>query len=284
MAIFRNWRANRYPNGLLAAVRDLPAIDLLIVAAGKDLQLLPFAISSAVAKSLNPIIKIVVVIPNAEQEECKKILTSHSLPQEVQILLEDDVINEIIRQKLKVKFKNRYGWVLQQLLALQYVLNSQSKAVLLLDADTILVREVAWLDSNNRQVMMVSFDYHKAYYQVLNKLIGSKVKPKEIFVAHHMLLQPGYLKEIFLKFQIIDIDTLCELLINYANEKDESSLCVDFELYGQGMMMIHREKLELRKFGNTPVERSEFKTLEKLYKDYENYNSVSLHSYLKPRS
>ena len=281
-AILRHWKASRFPEDLLALEKDLPAIEILIVAAGKDLDLLPHALKSALENSLNPIVKLTVIIPNLEKVRCEQILSSQADQLNVNILLEDDLIQDDIRAELRIKFKERYGWVLQQLLPLEYILKSEAKGVLLLDADTILVRKVAWLRSNNCQKMMVTFDYHRPYYEVLEKLIECGIKPKVIFVPHHMLLQPNYLKEIFDLFNLCNVRELSKLLITYADERDQSPLCVDFELYAQGMMKLHRDKLELRKFSNAPVERGLFRSLPDLYKDYSNYNSVSLHHYLTP--
>jgi hypothetical protein len=250
------------------------------VAAGKDLDLLPFSLMSAVNKSLNPIKKLTVIIPNAEKVRCEKILESTKFQHNVEILLEDNVIEESTRIKLKSKFKTRYGWVLQQLLAVQFVLTSESAGVLLLDADTILTRDVVWLESDDVQKILVSFDYHKPYYEVLSKIIECDLSPKNIFIAHHMLLQPKYLKEIFCLYNLKGIENLAILLIQNADENDISSLCVDFELYGQGMMKLHRDKLKLRKFSNIPVERRRLKPLDDLYKEYSSYSSISMHSYL----
>jgi hypothetical protein len=279
-SIIRHWKANRYPEDLSSSKNDLPPIELLTVVAGKDLNLLPFSLVSAVQKTLNPITCINIIIPAKDREHCEKVLSKIDLDCVIKIITEDIVIDEETRKKLKIRFKDRYGWVLQQLLAVKFIVSSQSRGVLLLNADTILIREAAWLQEDNSQKLLVALEFHEPYYKLLHKLIGSKPIPKTTHVTHHMLFQPAYLREIFQQFSIINIETLASWFITNADPKEESPLCTEFELYAQGMLKLHPDKIYLRKFSNISVERSELTTLDGLNKEYANYNSVSMHSYL----
>jgi hypothetical protein len=280
-AILREWRANRFPEDLTFKEKVLPPIEILIVAAGKDIELLPHVIRGAITKTINPVNRITVIIPGIDQIQCESVILRTEYDGRIEILLEDDVIGEPTRIKIRARFKNRYGWVLQQLLALEYILKNKSLGVLLMDADTILIKEVAWLDRYNHQKLMVGNQYHRPFHQLLNKLIKTDLVPKTTHVTHHMLIQPEYLREIFQVFSLIDVDNLLELLVEHANPNEESALSVDFELYGQALLKLHPNKVELRKFSNISTSRLKVKDFDSLQTDFAGFNSVSMHSYLE---
>jgi hypothetical protein len=278
--IVREWRANRFPDDLRFNEKDLPTIEVLIVAAGKDIELLPAVIRAAIANTLNPISRITLIIPVSDQEQCKRVIQPAGVSSEVRIILEDDLLDEIARDKIKARFNGRYGWVLQQILSVEYILKSESSGVLLLDADTVIIQKVAWLDSNNNQKLMVGPAYHKPYHQFLNKIVKTDLVPKTNHVTHHMLIQPEFLREIFEEFSLIDTGNLVDQIVKYADEKEESAISVDYELYAQAMLKLHADKVELRKFANISVARSKVTDSLTLQTAYNNYNSVSMHSYL----
>jgi hypothetical protein len=96
-----------------------------------------------------------------------------------------------------------------------------------------------------------------------------------------MLIQPEYLREIFQLFDLTDVDNLLDLLVEHANPNEESALSVDFELYGQALLMLHPNKVQLRKFGNISASRDKVKDFDSLQTDFADFNSVSMHSYLE---
>jgi len=283
-AILRQWRAYRFPTNLSSHSRNLPPIEILTVVAGKDLNLLPFSLISAIENTINPISRVTLIIPAIDIESCKSIVGNLKINCEIQIKIEDDILNSEIRSNLKRRFGKRYGWVLQQLLADEYIFRSEYSGVLLLNADTLLMRKAAWLEEDGTQKLLVALEYHEPYYRLLNKLIGSRNSPSTTHVTHHMLFQPSYFREIFNKFGVGNVATLADWIISNSDPKAESPLCVEFELYAQGMLKLYPEKIQLRKFGNISVERSELSTLADLYLEYSNYNSISMHSYLEPES
>jgi hypothetical protein len=283
-AILRQWRAYRFPTDLASHHGNLPTIEILTVVAGKDLNLLPFSLTSAIENTLNPVSRITVIIPAIDEELCKGIVATLNINCEIQIKIEDEILDLDTRSKLKHKFGKRYGWVLQQLLADEHIIRSESNGVLLLNADTILMRKAAWLEADGTQKLLVALEYHEPYYKLLNKLIGSRKSPTTTHVTHHMLFQPSYFREIFYNFKIGDVKNLADWIISNSDPKAESPLCVEFELYAQGMLNLYPKKIQLRKFSNTSVERSDFSTSVNLYLEYSKYNSISMHSYLEQES
>jgi len=72
-----------------------------------------------------------------------------------------------------------------------------------------------------------------------------------------------------------------DLLVENADQNEESALSVDFELYAQAILRLYPQKVELRKFSNISVTRSKSTNFASLKKEYSDFNSVSMHSYLE---
>jgi hypothetical protein len=279
----RAWRAFRADEILDLNCTKVPSIELLSVVAGKDIEMLLDCIEMAVLNSKNPVSRINVVTPEKDMKNCEGTLKKLSEKYSIQIINEDSLISETTRNSLLNKFKDRYGWVLQQLLADHVILNSKSKGVLLINSDTVILNPVQWLCNSGNQILMISTSNHRPYYEMLNKLIGTRIRPKTTHVTHHMLFQPELFREIFEKYRIIDVENLANLVIARTDDNEESPLCIEFELYAQAMLKLYPDKVSLRKFSNLEVARNQ-KSLQmitdaknKFYKP--RYNSISVHSY-----
>jgi hypothetical protein len=259
----------------------LPSIEILIVAAGKDIELVNQVITYGVTNSINPIDKVALIVPEVDLMSCKKLISKNHYPCKIEILCEDEVLEKHLREKLKNRFNKRYGWVLQQVLSLKYVLQSSSNGILLLDADTMVLRKVGWLDSKGKQKLMVGCAYHRPYHELLSKLINSDINPNTTHVTHHMMIQPNLLREMFQKYKLKDVSNLIEELILLADKNLDSPLSVDYELYAQALLLLYPEKAELVKFSNVSIPRIEIDKNYSLLELSTKYNSVSLHSYLE---
>lgn len=280
LSSLRLWTANRYPEvNILEGSK--PKIELLSVAAPKDFESLLFSIKSAIKYSGNEIEQVTIITTENGFEEC--INLAKNLCIKTNVINENTLISLDDREKIRAKFNGRYGWVIQQLLAVQYISTSQSPGILLLNSDTILLRKMDFLNKNKNQILMVSTEFHSPYYKLLNKLIGTPVNPKCTFITHHMLFQPWVLREIILKHKIVNVSNLISWLIMNVEPDQESPLCVEFELYGQGMLELHPELVKLRKFSNVSIPRTsrgieeslEVNTILKV----KQFNSCSFHEY-----
>lgn len=121
----------------------LPKIDLLFVATRKDFSTLGFALVNAQKGSKNEIEKITIIVPSDDVVECKRLLkhlnTKDLAP--VAVIDETVLIAAEVSQSLRDKFGARFGWILQQLLKVSNILKSEAAGVLVVDADTVLLKE-----------------------------------------------------------------------------------------------------------------------------------------------
>lgn len=95
----------------------------------------------------------------------------------------------------------RVGWYLQQLLKLYapYVIPGISKNVLHLDADTIFLNPVSFLNKKNGGQYNTGTEYNIPYFTHMDRLIPGlkKVFPEKSGISHHMLLQKDALDDLF---------------------------------------------------------------------------------------
>jgi hypothetical protein len=259
---------------------QLPEIEIMINSTQKDFLLLNNIIKYAVINSKNKVVEVKVIVPPDQLDLCRSIISMHIC--KVTLLSENQFLNDSIRDKIKKYFPHRYGWVLQQLITLDVVLNSKLSGVLQVNSDTYLLRSTEWLDHDFKQPIFCSPEYHEPYYLLLNKLNPLFKIKTDSHVTHHMLFQPVYLQKILIKCGISNLNQLLDFVIENC-ENDLSPMCIEFELYAQGMLTYFKDNINLLKFGNVScyidneITGLVFeKNLKKLSKKY---NSVSFHSY-----
>lgn len=271
-------RALRLSSEPLPTNPNLPQISIFVACIEKDLHLLPQVLKNTIQNSRNPIRKMTVVTPRDTPIDMNNFI---SIGVPVEFVNEEDVISESIRIKLRERFSGRYGWVLQQLLTITHVMKSDDPGVLVINADTLILRPQVWLLENDVQILMESFEYHKPYYDFLRRFKLDESNFKSSHITHHMLMQPKYLREIYSEFiadNFQNIEYFVDQIIEFSNPSESSPICVEFELYALGMRTRYSSYIELRKFGNISVDKKTYQ--ESHYESFSNFNSISIHSYL----
>jgi hypothetical protein len=176
------WRATSLGEEHKLSVKSLIPIEILVVAAKKDFDTLPYAIRFAIECSQNQIVRVVVVCPAVDISQVYENYLQSIVPGvEINFLPEEDVVPIGIRESLKKNFKLKSGWVLQQFLTVEHCLKSQARGILVVNADTILLRPQSWLDDKNNQILMPSLEFHEPYYDFLNRAFNFDKTPKYTF-------------------------------------------------------------------------------------------------------
>lgn len=284
--LLKSFRINRIPlysvtsNQLVSP----PVIELIINSEQKDFRNLREVITYAIENSVNSIGKTSVAVPSSQVKECREVLSGIVEAYGIEVLSEDQFLTEAIRGKLRKTFGKRYGWALQQFLTVDRVLKSNYKGVLQVNSDTILLRPTQWIDSEGRQPIMVSTEYHPPYYLFLHNLNKEFPIFTDSHITHHMLFQPEIFIEILRKSNVETLEKLVDFTIANAQINEDSPICVEFELYALGVLRYFPERITLAKFGNINYARRinanaiDFQVeLQELAKKY---NSISAHSYL----
>jgi hypothetical protein len=261
-----------------------PTIEILINSTAKDFKYLNAVINRAVLNSCNEIGKITIVVPEIELYNCKNLVLENIHIKKIEVKSEDSILNNKIVKKIRENFPGRYGWVLQQFLTIEHVVNSNYLGVLQVNSDTFILRPVLWIDSNGDQPLLVSSEYNPPYYRLLNKINSKFPVDTYSHITHHMLFQPKILKVIMEKSNLTSVEQLLDEVIKNYDHKAISPVCVEFELYALGLLAYFPEKAIISKFGNISLNPQpnltnvEFESIINILS--KKYNSISIHSYL----
>lgn len=266
---------------------DNPEIELLILAHQKDLHLLTFVVDKAIENSLNPIKKVNLVCPhdtlglvrrelNLMESKYKHVVFDYKSDYEV--------LGGELYRKMLADFPNRFGWIAQQFLTVKSVLDSQSSAVLQVDADTINLRPMTWLEKSGNQTILCSTEFHLPYYIVIKRLLRLRRVPMESHVCHQMLFQTQLFRKYLWNLGIFNVSQLYDQYMQISSDlaNEDSRFCAKYELYAYLMKRYSPHKIIKTKFSNTAISRKIFlKSPEiALRKFSQDYFSISAHSYL----
>jgi hypothetical protein len=266
-------------------VQKNPPVEIVFVSTRKDFNSLeksiPFAIE---ATSNQQSIAIKIIVPEADLLLCNQLVAKLDL-QNAKVISENTIVPEHLISALRARFGWRTGWVLQQILKVECVKNSDFPGVLIIDSDTLLLNRRTWLKADSTQLLSASWEYNASYYHFLNKKGLVDIFPEFTFVTHHMLMQPKFLIEALNFMGWHSLELLVDYLIKESNPNDDSPFCIEYELYGQYMFKFHRDLVSLQKWSNISVPPSLINENLPLAKQVsgwkDDFYSISLHSYLE---
>lgn len=255
--------------------------ELIVVSSKKDFELLPLTIPAGI-RSLGNLYsgETTIVTPKVDVEECETVIQDLR-DCGVRVISEETLIGKEEREALKIRFRNRYGWALQQFLKVAAILKSEHKYQLILDADTILVHQRKWIDSLGRQILFPSWEYNHSYYKLLEEMGIGKANPQFTFVTHHMCMQKDVLVEGLYRSGFKNTKQLLEFVLSKLTF-EESPFCIEYELYGQYLFNYRKNDFFLEKWANRNVNRREIlgMSVEDVYSKYSGFASISAHDYL----
>jgi hypothetical protein len=223
-----------------------------------------------------------VIVPDLEVSECEALFLKAGLD-EILVVPENTLISPDSVEMLRVTFKGRANWVLQQVLKVQAVLTSTSDASLIVDSDTLLLNKRPWFSPNGSQLLTPSYEYNAPYYYFLERLGISDSNPKHTFISHHMLMQNLELTKTFVALEWGDVHNMVEYICQNADTQLESPVCVEYELYAQSLLRRSPSKVHLGIWSNISISRTflervlNSKSVVFVLARY--FHSVSLHSW-----
>lgn len=276
--------ATDLPIDSLPADLPLPMIDIVVVAAGKDVDMLPKVLRYGGNASRNAVRRAILVVPHHELHH-----VSNSLRQagsdydfDVEVRCEDDVVSPSTRNAIHQVPAVRYGWILQQALKLQTVVSSEAPGCLVIDADTLLLRPRTWLTADGRQVLTPTFEFQEPYYRFLSELGVLRWPPKRSFTSHHMLMQPSVLRSVLNRASLESVEAWVHAYLRHQSYGGARDYLNDYELYAQGLMNLEPGRVHLEKWSNVGVARSAAALSDdSLHGLAKSHCSVSMHSYLQ---
>jgi hypothetical protein len=146
------------------------------------------------------------------------------------------------------------GWYFQQFLKLAWAYQYVEDDYIVIDADTIPLSELSFIDSNGKYIFTKKTEFNKPYFDTIENLFCGKVKRvgNYSFVAEHMIFSSLIVKEML--NQIMNNTTLCgdnfyeKILEAVGAQNLKQSGFSEFETYGNYIMTYYPEKCVIKSY------------------------------------
>ena len=169
-------------------------LDVVIPCHEKDIPNLNKAISGIKRYGKN--IRNIIVVSSVKLTTKAKYFPESNFP-----FTKQDLLRHIPLSKKKF-VRNRIGWIYQQLIKLYAysVIPGLSENILILDADTIFLNPVSFIDPETKAGLFnIGSEYHYPYFSHAKSLLPNfkKVYDKYSGICHHMVFQKPVLDHLF---------------------------------------------------------------------------------------
>ena len=261
---------------------DLPEIEILMVSKKEDFSVLKVSLESAIKMSGNPVSAITIIVPDDEVNLVKTFLTVMAEFKIINVMPENKIVSKEVIELITKNRPDKFGWILQQVLVASYIINSRSKYILVVDADTVLLRPRIWVDKNSKQILMPTQELHKPYYDFLRSTSNMYGETLNSFMSHHLLIQAEIFREIFEMFNG-SVLTALQKAFAFSSPIESAPFDLKYEIYSQYLLLNHKDQVDLVKWGNISLPRSDLNQFisskDLKFSLTQRYNSVSFHSW-----
>lgn len=184
-------------------------------------------------------------------------------------------INNLIQ---KFGNKNRNGWYLQQLLKLYSgsVIPGILENYLIIDSDTHFLKPTSFIDRDGKYIYTIGSEYHKPYFNHMNKLHPSLKKTHPCSgIVHHMIVNNNHLNSLM---NLIETNhngnPFWEIFINMVDPTDfPHSGASEYEIYFNYMNIYHQNDIIIRELN--------WKNASSINDSNKHCDYVSIHWYMR---
>lgn len=255
-------------------------LDVVFVCHQKDLQTLDLAIEG-IKKNCQQIRRIIVVSATRLTDLAEWFDEKNYPFTQEDIALElfnhdHDAAKHYIAQP-----HSRIGWIYQQFLKLYalFVIPQISSNILIIDADTIFLNPVAFIDQEGHAYYNSGRGHHEPFFTFGARLLTgfSKVFEEHSGIAHHMVFQRAIMEDLFATITATHQQEPWKALCACIDHKElEGSALSEYELYFNFAFsktkQVHLRRLE---WANIKFDAKQIKAFT-----HQGYHYVSCHSYL----
>jgi len=236
-------------------------IDVVIPCHEKDKRTLDLVIQGIAKNGVN--IRRIIIISKQPLSELAEWISEDTFPfTKYDIGLAIAHGDKVLGKKLSQSW--RMGWYYQQFLKLYapFVIENISPNVLVLDADTIFLNPVEFMNEKGEPYFNVGREYCKPYFEHAAKLLDepytiTKLFPNYSGICHHMLLQKPVLEDLFEKIEKKSGKTTWETLCYHIDlAKFKKSAMSEYEIYFNFIMSrTNQATIRKLKWKNAPYNK-----------------------------
>lgn len=236
-------------------------VDVLIPVCEKDLRILPLALEGVRRQVAHPIAAIYIIAARSELVE--QFCRAH----DCRFVEEGEVLGYTARDlnvKVEPSGRDRSGWIFQQLLKLSGRVG-ESDYFLTIDSDHILLRPHTFLTEDGRTVFYGSREYHRPYYENIERLMGFSPASRLSYVAHKMCFSRERLAELRAEIEQ-RTGKPWDCAIVESLDRTQISGFSEFELYGNTFPAECKIHLPWRAHSLTEDKLADYETLRRRYR------------------
>lgn len=261
---------------------QLPPIEVLFTVHPKDFGVASLALEAAIQHTRNPIAKVAVVSPESDAAR-DELLASIPAGIPAEFYADAEIISPQLHVEVSEKFGRRMGWATQQLVKTAFVSNLASLPTLIIDSDTVMLRDKTWLYPNGAVLTYSRHFINDNYLRFLADWGVASFDKSRSFVTHHALMKPMILRNALTEaFGSVDAANIARSVKHSCDRLGTYEFALDYELYGQYAHHHHSAELQFDKYSNVERQRPQSqKQLEELVKKFRKqarYNTLSMHN------
>jgi len=252
---------------------DVP-IDLFIPAIEKDAVMLDLALDYAKTNILHPIKHIYIIGP-AKSKHLRQIAERHKAQ-----FVEEETVLGFPKEDVDyiVGNLNRNGWIYKMLINFAADTISQSRYILIHDADTCFIAPQVFLH-RNRPLFNLSNEYNQEYFDATERLLGIKHHTSRSFTTHYMLFDAEVLKSMRAAIETRWHRPWYRAIIDNIDKTKESGFS-DYETYGDYYLTCDQPKPIFNYWSNESLTIDSLRDIKQIITDAAPYfRSVSFHNY-----
>lgn len=244
----RHWCLYKQNNILFTNQISFPELDVVMPIIFKDLQIAKLSIESLRKYSLNPISNIYIVSPN--DEAIIAFCEENSL-----MFVDEDEVSPIDSATISnyVPSISRVGWLKQQLIKLNcFKIPGIKSNVLVMDADTVLLKRQFFCKGNDDIILFFSDEFH-FYYRLANRfLLGRYSFYPFSFISHHQVFNMEHLKSLTILLEKLHNEKWYNSFLIAASIYD--NFVSEYELYAQYVTQFTEAKYTPQYWFNNNLE------------------------------
>ncbi len=250
----------------------LKSMDVIIPVHEKDLKVGLFAIRAIKFFSLN-LVKHVYVVGNAKLKD--------KLPKNVVFVdeLQLGLPNKFDLNYIDSTGLNRSGWLFQQFIKLSADRISSSEFIFILDADTIFLQPVLWIDKRGRSLLFYSDEYHLPYGEFITRVFPDWIRYPLSFVSHQILFRRDFLIDVKSQIEVKFNQPIYSVILDNCDLK-EMSCFSEYELIGNYLVHHQKNNVVIKHWKNIALPmKSTAGMILSIFRNGFLYRSASFHVY-----
>lgn len=249
--------------------RSKYTLDIVMPIVEKDLPSAKIALTQIRAFVMQPIAKIYLVAPESQK------IREFAKEMGCQFVLENDVVDDYS------SVKKYGGWIIQQLIKFNVDRISNQDNILVIDADTMLLRPQTFISGKDGvYTFAIHTDYSQDRKDFTKAMLKTNTYFKLDFVAHHMIFNRQWLKELKEELAHHSGKLWYKAILDQVDKTGTYGFS-EYDLYATFVFLNHRDSVRFLASANVVLFRDKLIYFNQYFPVFApDYKSASSHHFM----